>query len=92
MDAQQFAYWLQGFAELNQTAPNDEQWRAIRDHLALVFHKVTQHRLYGEVLPAKPVDAGLGTTVLARCMGGQQCTHLPGTCTAQPANLLKATC
>lgn len=41
MDAQQFAYWLQGFAELNQQPPSAEQWQSIRDHLATVFTKVT---------------------------------------------------
>jgi len=41
MDAQQFAYWLQGFAELNEAPPTAEQWQSIREHLATVFVKVT---------------------------------------------------
>jgi len=41
MDAQQFAYWLQGFAELNSEPPTREQWDSIKDHLQLVFNKVT---------------------------------------------------
>lgn len=41
MEAQQFAYWLQGFAELNEQPPTVEQWKSIREHLALVFKKVT---------------------------------------------------
>lgn len=42
MDATNFAYWLNGFAELNgDTPPTAEQWKAIREHLALVFEKVT---------------------------------------------------
>lgn len=41
MTAEQFAYWLQGYAELNDAPPSAEQWQSIRDHLALVFHKVT---------------------------------------------------
>lgn len=41
MTEQQFAYWLQGFAELNPNAPTQEQWQSIRDHLATVFQKVT---------------------------------------------------
>lgn len=41
MDAQQFAYWLQGFAELNAEPPSPEQWQSIREHLATVFTKVT---------------------------------------------------
>lgn len=41
MDALQFAYWLQGFAELNSQPPSPEQWKSIREHLATVFTKVT---------------------------------------------------
>lgn len=42
MEAQQFCYWLQGFAELSGDAmPTQEQWDSIREHLAAVFHKVT---------------------------------------------------
>lgn len=42
MDALQFAYWLQGFAELSgDTPPTEAQWQSIREHLGLVFHKVT---------------------------------------------------
>lgn len=43
MTSEQFAYWLQGFAELNPSieAPSPEQWKAIQDHLKTVFVKVT---------------------------------------------------
>lgn len=41
MDPLQFAYWLQGFAELNEQPPTAEQWQSIREHLGLVFNKVT---------------------------------------------------
>lgn len=41
MDASQFTIWLQGFAELNSAPPTPEQWQSIRNHLALVFKKVT---------------------------------------------------
>lgn len=42
MNAQEFAYWLQGFAELSgDTAPTKAQWKSIREHLGLVFEKVT---------------------------------------------------
>lgn len=42
MTPEQFAYWLQGFAELNNgTPPSAEQWKSIREHLATVFKKVT---------------------------------------------------
>jgi len=41
MTPEQFAYWLQGYAEINQKAPTEEQWQIIQDHLKLVFTKVT---------------------------------------------------
>ena len=41
MTTEQFAYWLQGFAEINGGAPTDEQWKIVKDHLALVFDKKT---------------------------------------------------
>lgn len=57
MTPEQFAYWLQGFAELNPQAPNAEQWQAIRDHLGAVFHKVTPRRVEGPNIasPALPL-------------------------------------
>lgn len=42
MTPEQFAYWMQGFAELNAIPPSHEQWQSIREHLALVFDKRTQ--------------------------------------------------
>jgi hypothetical protein len=41
MTADQFAYWLQGFTELHGEPPSPEQWASIKDHLSLVFKKVT---------------------------------------------------
>jgi hypothetical protein len=41
MTPEQFAYWLQGYAELNTQPPTMEQWDVIRAHLATVFNKVT---------------------------------------------------
>lgn len=41
MNANEFAYWLQGFSELSEARPTPEQWKSIREHLALVFQKVT---------------------------------------------------
>ena len=55
MEAQQFCYWLQGFAELNNgIPPNDMQWKAIRDHLATVFEKKTPN--YSFTMPRTPVE------------------------------------
>lgn len=41
MTPENFAYWLQGFAELTPDRPTEAQWQAIRDHLQLVFTKET---------------------------------------------------
>jgi hypothetical protein len=41
MTAEQFTYWLQGYAELTLDRPTSEQWASIREHLATVFNKVT---------------------------------------------------
>jgi hypothetical protein len=41
MTPQDFCYWLQGFAELTDKPPTAAQWKAIQDHLALAFTKVT---------------------------------------------------
>ncbi len=42
MNAENFAYWLNGFVELNGgKEPTPAQWKAIQEHLALVFKKVT---------------------------------------------------
>lgn len=42
MTPEQFAYWPQGFVELTRgEAPDDAQWKSIREHLETVFKKVT---------------------------------------------------
>ena len=41
MTPENFTYWLQGFVELNGDCPNEFQWQEIKNHLALVFNKVT---------------------------------------------------
>jgi hypothetical protein len=43
MTPEQFAYWMQGFVEIQNSnePPTKEQWQIIKDHLQLVFNKVT---------------------------------------------------
>lgn len=41
MTFEQFAYWLQGFAELNGREPSAAEWKMIKEHLATCFNKVT---------------------------------------------------
>lgn len=47
MTSEQFAYWLQGFSELNEGVPTEAQWAAIKDHLQEVFKRVTPIRTIG---------------------------------------------
>lgn len=45
MTPEQFAYWLKGFYELNEPETiNEKQTLIIKDHLDLVFGKVTPDR------------------------------------------------
>ena len=42
MTAEQFCYWLQGYMEMSEAEKLDEkQVKIMKDHLALVFDKVT---------------------------------------------------
>lgn len=41
MTERDFAYWLQGFVEINGDVPTQAQWDIIKDHLQLVFKKET---------------------------------------------------
>ena len=49
MDSTAFTYWLQGFFEISDAKKLDEkQVQIIKDHLALVFNKVTPNRNEGQ--------------------------------------------
>ncbi len=41
MSDRDFAYWLQGFIELHGEPPTAAQWAQVKEHLDLVFAKVT---------------------------------------------------
>lgn len=63
MTAEQFAYWLQGFVELNAgKMPTPEQWRLIGDHLKTIFHKVTPF-ISGGTSTFTPIDWGYPVTI-----------------------------
>lgn len=47
MTPEQFAYWLQGYAEISGKQPTESEWQVIKDHLQTVFNKVTPDRLGG---------------------------------------------
>lgn len=45
MNTEQFAYWLQGYAEITGgNLPDADEWQIILDHLKLVFEKKTPER------------------------------------------------
>jgi len=58
MTPEQFAYWLQGFVELNPSLahPSPEQWKAISEHLQTVFVKVTPPMQGNARTQVAPVD------------------------------------
>jgi hypothetical protein len=66
MTPDRFCDWLQGYVELSGARPTDEQWASIKDHLALVYTKVTPERVKPTraprptVLPETSYCAGLG--------------------------------
>ena len=66
MTPEQFAYWLQGYAELNQMVPSYEQWKSICEHLNTVFKKET---------PKVVFPAGLGNREIKP--GGEPAKTLP---------------
>lgn len=53
MTPEQFAYWLQGYAEISGKQPTESEWQVIKDHLQTVFNKVTPVQLGG---PSAPVS------------------------------------
>lgn len=47
MDSNSFVFWLNGFLELSDAKSLDErQTQIVKDHLKLVFDKVTPNRSY----------------------------------------------
>lgn len=64
MSERDFCYWLQGFVEMTDAESiNDEQWRAIKDHLKLVMNKTIQYRITRPdelVYSVGPITCGVG--------------------------------
>lgn len=55
MTPEQFTYWLQGFFELGETKTlSERQIMVIKDHLSLVFEKVTPDRTENKTEEQKP--------------------------------------
>lgn len=61
MEHKDFAYWLQGFVELNDgKMPTAAQWKSIKEHLAECFVKVTPPL---DKPKAKTKDENLGSII-----------------------------
>lgn len=56
MNYENFAYWLNGYVEItNPKQPTEDEWLIIKDHLKLVFNKVTPYRVpLGTQVPYQP--------------------------------------
>ncbi len=73
MTPEQFAYWMQGFAELNALPPSPEQWQSIREHLALVFDKKTPQFIPDRAVPdlqrdlMRAMGPGVSTGGVLKC-------------------------
>jgi hypothetical protein len=65
MTDKEFCYWLQGFVELGGEPPTKEQWASIKEHLALVFTKVTSP--FPQYVPTSPSDVGLQPPYVVTC-------------------------
>ncbi len=66
MNATEFAYWLQGFAEIQEVSSKDaegltpEQWQVVKDHLKLVFTNVTKDKNKPTDPTSVPLKPSLG--------------------------------
>lgn len=75
MTSEQFAYWLQGFVELNGETPTGEQWESIKAHLQTVFKKVTPEIKVAPVIPSPGVQfPGLQESIERMKLDGIQIT------------------
>lgn len=59
MTPNDFVYWLQGYAEIGDSATlTPHQWSVVKDHLGLVLHKVTPNRVPCAGKTTIPVTSG----------------------------------
>lgn len=56
MSPENFCFWLQGYFELGGENLSPQQVQIIKDHLALVFNKVTPNYNLGSIFPPKTQD------------------------------------
>ena len=75
MTFENFAYWLQGYAEICGNTPSDVQWEIIREHLQLCFNKVTTN-----------IDQNRLNTILSKTVSGSY-RFGPNPCDTEVINL-----
>ena len=56
MNAQNFCYWLQGFVEVADKAPNQREWQVILDHLKIVDDLRLPHTASLGISSATPIQ------------------------------------
>jgi len=78
MTTEQFAYWLQGFAEVHGGTPTPEQWDMIKEHLQTCFVKVTSEKKIGKPTVS---PGGIGTGAIPEWL---KQTNQPGYGTGFP--------
>lgn len=64
LSAESFTFWLQGFAEIHGGPPTDKQWEVIKEHLELVFTRVTV-KMVPEQAKMSPITVSGGATSLS---------------------------
>ena len=92
MTENQFVYWLQGFVELNGAPPNNVQWEAIKDHLALVFDKVSPQYQIPSLSNIELKDNPEIKKLLADARGGFMEPPSPSSWTVGPKHKPGAVC
>lgn len=70
MTPERFTDWLQGFVEIQQSESiTDTQWLIIKDHLKLVFDKVTPVRTPDRSVEFKPTLTSTDWTKVSDLIG-----------------------
>lgn len=94
MTHQDFCYWLQGYVEVNGgKIPDEAGWQVIKDHLQLVFNKVTPLQVYESKF--EPIDRSIGGIALNkdfRPCSNSDITKLPFTETLSPTYCSASSC
>lgn len=82
MTEREFCYWLQGFFEMRPDAEpiSGEQSKAIKEHLALVFTKITPSFTVTDAPSFVPLAEGHGTSQQLQGVSGPGVMNLRAYC------------